>query len=78
MDELNMEELEQVNTVGSLQLNDFMTAYEQGNYDEVVKLGGVLLSSPMFEQKQKEEIQRIISEANQVLANNNEEKRMGL
>ena len=72
-DELDLEELEQVGTVGFEKLNNVVTAFENNDYETVVKNGSELLASPMFNEHQKEEIQRMISQSEKIIQNSKQD-----
>ena len=59
-DELNLDELEQVNTNSLASLNELMNAYEKSDFQRVIELGTSLLGNPAFSVAQKEEISKMI------------------
>ena len=77
-DELSMEELDQVGTMNFSQLNEFMTAFEKGDMEKTVQLGQALLNNPAFDQRQLEEIVKIIDQAKNVMNHKEETKGFGL
>jgi len=70
---LNEEKLEQVNTNSFFTLNDFMTSYEQSDFNRTIEIGTNLLNDPNLSQMQKEEVARLMDNAKQVLANSKAE-----
>ena len=77
-DELSLDDLDQVGTKGFDQLNDFMTAFEQGDMQRVVQMGPILLGNAMFSDNQRAEIAKMVDQAKQVLSHKEETKGFGL
>lgn len=77
-DELSFEELEQVGMPSFIDLNEFMTAFEKGDMQTVVDMGASLMASPALNNRQKEEIAKLMDQAKHVLNNKEETKGFGL
>ena len=77
-DELTLDELDQVGTDGLAIINEYITAFEQGNMKKVTEMAPRLLNNPMFDDKQMEVITTIYDQAKQTLNNKEETKGFGL
>ena len=77
-DELTLDQLDQVGTPGFIELNEFMTAYEQGNMQKVLEMGPKLIGNPMFDDGQREEIANIMDQAKKSVNHVEETKGFGL
>ena len=70
MDELNLNELEEVNT----KPEDFYTLFVQGEFKEAIEAGKKILDSGLYNESTNDEIRKMINEAQAKLNEQTNEK----